>query len=490
MHSAISAAIAYIEVSQAAGTSEEILTSITKNRLDNLRSMLGKSTPSLDDTTAAISLVGSTKAFNHEQKQALLGAIHTKVQSSSLDGDEGADTTKAQSHKYVENYLTEALYNILDNKDIPEVERIEAFVDFLQLRNGCKFPDVSSRKRFVAIISLCNGTNATAKALKASYDKFAEINIRKRKLRVLAPTTMKVFPENPKEFASLHPCSYLEGQPYVVSRLSSSMIDEVVGMTSARKTNSLINSKSEAPATLPVHSGVVSSTDVMHMDGVKQGFQMMGQMMQMMMGSSGRRGAEEPHVNFRFGPYGGSPSRLHLSDGPSSAGAGRPGASSGGLSCPPPGDGSQANSKESGGTDVGVDEACEEDEIDAMITQKRVNFKGLKPRGKKGAKVMKSRAKKGAKFIAKDDTVKKVTKQDATFPLNKPPKFGTALPLTFNGCRVCSGGNRYRVVPFPSKSVYDRAFKFKKGDEARAWKDVLAFCKKPTIPSTSSNAIK
>ena len=482
MHSAISAAIAYIEASEAAGTPTELLASIKSDRVNNLKSMLGKTKPSLEDTTAAISLIGSTTAFIQEQKQSLLGAIHTKVQTSSIDNNEGADASKAQAHRYVENYITDALYTILGNTAIPEEERIDAFVDFLQLRNGCKFPDVASRKRFIAIIFLCAGTRATASALKACYDKFAVTNIRKRKFRQHVPTTMRTFPENPKDFVSLHPCLYLEGQPYTTSRLSSSEIDEVVAMTSARKTNNLIAcrtlDRSDASVVLPVgpHAHGAGSS----MDMPSSMMQMMGHMMQMMHGSNVRRDPGESPVNFTFGPYGAPRPRTQIQDGPSFGGAGGPGASHGG---PPP----LPDSSETDEVTERVDECehqkdGEDDDIDAMISNKLAKVAKDGPK-KVGKLPVKKQAKKGGKSQAKKCV------EDNAFPLNKPPKVGTPLPLSFNGCRVYGSDAKYRVVPFPGKSPYDKEFGFKAADKSKAWARVIAYCKQPEIPTTSANAL-
>jgi len=60
---AIGAAIEYIEASAKAGTPAEMMITIQKDRVDNLKSMPGRMPPDLQDTTDAISTLGSTLAF-------------------------------------------------------------------------------------------------------------------------------------------------------------------------------------------------------------------------------------------------------------------------------------------------------------------------------------------------------------------------------------------------------------------------------------------
>ena len=58
MYSVIKGCISYIETSKAAGTPEELMTKVVQHRINNVKNMIGKSSPSLDDMTGAIQLVG------------------------------------------------------------------------------------------------------------------------------------------------------------------------------------------------------------------------------------------------------------------------------------------------------------------------------------------------------------------------------------------------------------------------------------------------
>ena len=88
MQSAIRAAIEYIEASHAAGTPADTMVDVTSHRVDNLRAMLGKSSPSIGECTASIVLVGHATVFSQCQKQALLSAIHTMMNNCSTDDAE------------------------------------------------------------------------------------------------------------------------------------------------------------------------------------------------------------------------------------------------------------------------------------------------------------------------------------------------------------------------------------------------------------------
>ena len=92
---------------------------------------------------------------------------------------------------------------------------------------------------------------------------------------------------------------------------------------------------------------------------------------------------------------------------------------------------------------------------------------------------------------AASKTGKKKSKIEiAEFPKNKPPSFGAELPFIFNGCKVLKGSDRFRVIPRPGESVYDKAFQITAGKEKEAWASMIDYCKKPVIPISSKNYVK
>ena len=110
---------------------------------------------------------------------------------------------------------------------------------------------------------------------------------------------------------------------------------------------------------------------------------------------------------------------------------------------------------------------------------------------KKQAAKAKPRSKASKPTIVKSTTKKGTPSKLVEHAKTSPPKYGAALPLIYNGCKVYESKDRFRVVPFPSKSVYDKAFQFKTPKDKRAqWDSLIEYCKKPSIPSTSTNAIE
>jgi hypothetical protein len=501
MQSAVSAAISYLETSRTAGTPEDMMESLTNDRIDNLKSMIGKSSMIMEDSTRAIALVGATMSFNATQKEVLLRAIHTKIQAGSHDQPDGAAAiTQGQSNRFIEGYLTDDLNSTLDNKALPEEDRVDAFVDFIHLKHGCKYPDVPTRKRIVAIIHLCNGGNTTSLGLKACYDLLTKINNRKRIFRHHVPVTLRNFPQNPKDFMSLHPCLYVEGGPPVPSRFSSAVIDEVVAMTPARNTNMLLRGgsvqSSNAAAVVPSINHTMPAMGMpANMPPIMQ---MMGQMMQQMMN---QQPGPPPQIRFnnRSSPYGTTPPRGIL-DGSLPAGCEQQDheATQSHLSHP----GSQHHGPrptvdESNGLPAPKFEASPstsqvhsvplksgapseaEDDIDAMIG--KTPGKSTKPKKDDAVKKKKDTGK---------STKSKTAATCGVFPRDNPPKFGTALPCIYNGCKIYGSESRYRVVPFPGKSAYDKPFKITKDNTKAVWTSLIEYCKKPQIPKTSANAIK
>jgi hypothetical protein len=91
--------------------------------------------------------------------------------------------------------------------------------------------------------------------------------------------------------------------------------------------------------------------------------------------------------------------------------------------------------------------------------------------------------------------VKSVLKKPAAsesllvFTAHSPPKIGTPCPFIFLGCKVLCTSSAYRVFPKPGQSPYDKQFKHK-SDKTAAFKAMIEFCKKPSIPKDSKNYVK
>ena len=496
MLSALKGAITYINASKAAGTPDETMASVVADRLSNLTNMVAKSSPAIEDVTSAIETLGECTCFSQSQKSELLKAIHAKMHDGVGGNEIDESKVKSQTNLYVENYMTNSLYIILEDKSIAEDVRVEAFVDFLHMTLGCKFPDMPTRKRIIAITCLLNGSKVTSRGAKAAYDLFARINKRKRDFRKHIPSTCKNYPQDPQDFIRLHPMLYKEDDPPVAPRLSTVSINECVGLIAARGTNSLL--KSEATEELPMvttprasaqgHGQHAQFGQAHMMQGMQQTMQMFGQFMHMMGGNvhGGSHGVAGQSMNLRFTPPGAGCRALdddsHRSPSP-------PNPSNGHTMLALP---NAPHNKPTAATPQSAQceeaqasthmEADEEDDIDAMIGS------STKP----DKKVVTTKEQKSVADAKGKQKVKKAsTKADKvkTFPKATPPPCGTSLPCIYNGCKIYGSASRFRIVPFPGKSVYDYAVPFKHGKQKDAWKKVIEFCKKPKIPEGSVNAI-
>ena len=516
MQSAIKAAIQYIEASRQAETQAQTMVTITQHRVDNLKLMLGRMPHDLTDMTNAISTLGATTAFTSEQRTSLVQSIHAKMQDEDAHAQEGGVVAKGQSHKFVEHYLTAKVYDKLEDKSITEEVRVQCLINFLHNQNGCKYPDVATRKRCVAILMLANDVTPTPNGAKACFDLFAKINVQLRGIRNHIPCTMRHFPEDPKDFTMLHPGLYDAEDPPTPSRFSRARIDEVCTIVSARNSNKLLASASSVRTSSCVLPANKNIDDPMRHMMELSGNPLMRGMMQLFahMSNGGQPHDKAPDITIDYRPrsptqrgtssasLGGQPQSTLLSppaplgDEPMSQ-LSPPGQAVAEGGMPPrlrqalaDGGGEAAASKNGkvGGPSI-------EDDIDDMLngskkptTKKDVMIDAAKKppqkencgKRKGDGKDVDDRANKRAK-----------TTKDYGTNLKTPPKFaGLVLPCLFNKCKIYGTDKKFRVYPRPNESKYDKTFAFTAKTKAQAWEKVIEYCKKPEIPRSSSNFIK
>ena len=510
MQGAIKAAIQYIDASLQAGTQAPTMINITKDRVDNLMLVLGRMPTDLHDMTNAISTLASTTAFSQEQRSSLVQSIHAKMHDNGGHARDGDVATKAQTHKFVEHYITAELWDKLHDKSIPEEDRVRHFIDFLHHRNGCKFPDVQSRKRFVSITLLANGNTPTPHGAKACFDLFARINVAMRSIRTHIPCTLNHFPQDPKDFMMLHPGLYDADDPPTTSRFSGARIDEVITIVSARHTNKLLaESSGIRTALLPACTNVdAPMRQMMELSGNPMMMNMMRVFANIANGvqTPGRDMTSPVNIDFR------RESRIPRSTSSASLGAHDEQSLFRGefkaladvdVALPPPcceltGDGPAASKVE--------------DDIDRMIArgvglvapkQKSPHGDKHDDAGGKGDGCKKDdadhRGRKRANATNGDDNghadnrpkKRANTTKDYGTNLKTPPKFaGLVLPCLFNNCKIYGTDKKFRVYPRPNESKYDKGFAFTPATKAKVWANVIEYCKKPKIPKTSTNFIK
>ena len=504
MQCAIKAAIQYIDASLQAGTQAPTMISITKDRVDNLKLMLGRMPNDLQDMTNAISTLASTTAFSPEQRSSLVQSIHAKMQDNGGHARDGDVATKTQTHKFVEHYITAELWDKLHDKSLPEEARVKHFIDFLHHRNGCKFPDVQSRKRFVSIILLANGSTPTPRGAKACFDLFAQMNVKMRSIRTHIPCTLNNFPQDPNDFMMLHPALYDADGPPTTSRFSGARIDEVATIVSARGTNKLLAEPSGIrTVSLPACTNVdAPMRQMMELSANPMMMNMMRALANMANGvqTPGRDMTPPLNIDFR------RESQISRSSSSASVGeqslfrAEHKALADVDGTLPPP-------SHEITGAVPAASHI--EDDIDDMIGV-GIKAKSKSPHGetqddadkkndgdKKDDADGRGRKRANATNASDNGHVDNLPKKRANTTkdygtnLKTPPKLaGLVLPCLFNNCKIYGTDKKFRVYPRPNESKYDRGFAFTPATKAKVWAKVIEYCKKPVIPTTSPNFIK
>ena len=526
MQGALRAAIGYIEASVLAGTQAPMIATITEGRVHNLKSMLGRMPTDLLDMTASISLIGSTSVFTPEQRSSLLQAIHSKMHGEDV-GAKNVDT-KTQSHPFIENYLTNELWEQLHDKSLSEDARVQILVNFLHLRNGCKFPDTASRRRFVAIIVLANGQTLTPHSAKACFDLFAAVNVKMRAIRAHVPTTCKYFPIDVEDFKALYPDMYDVDAPPITSRFSRSQIDEVWTSVPARGTNKLLMGQSNTrmpslPACTNVDDPMRQMIENPMVINMMRAFANMANA-----GQPSGRGPPPAPVNIEYReqslfrnehPALSNGEGLQHARGPTQQpqGTAHVGAAAGsltrqptssniekeldvmidqGLNAPPKAK-VQTGKKPANGvdTDDETDSAADgKDVADEKGCADRVGKPGGIKKGPKRAGDDKGHVDNRAakrQSCDKGSVDNRRTTKDYGTNLKAPPKLSNlVLPCFYNNCKVYGTDTKFRVYPRPNVSKYDKGFPFTKDTKAKVWLNVVEYCKKPVIPKTSANFIK
>ena len=467
--------------------------------------MLGRMPNDLHDMTNAISTLAATTAFSPEQRSSLVQSIHAKMHDNGGHARDGDVATKTQTHKFVEHYITAELWDKLHDKSLPEEDRVRHFIDFLHHRNGCKFPDVQSRKRFVSITLLANGNTPTPHGAKACFDLFARINVAMRSIRTHIPCTLNHFPQDPKDFMMLHPGLYDADDPPTTSRFSGARIDEVITIVSARHTNKLLaESSGIRTASLPACTNVdAPMRQMMELSGNPMMMNMMRAFANIANGvqTPGRDTTPPLNIDFRR--------ESQIPRSTSSASVGEQSLF-------------RAEFKALTNEDVTLPLPCHaitgavpaaskiDNDIDRMIGAGLVAPKQKSPHGEKHDDADKKndddktddadhRGRKRVNATNSDDNghvdnrPKKHanTTKDYGTNLKTPPKLaGLVLPCLFNKCKIYGTDKKFRVYPRPNESKYDRGFAFTPATKAKVWANVIEYCKKPEIPKTSPNFIK
>ena len=342
--------------------------------------------------------------------------------------------------------------------------------------------------------------------------RFTKLNNKKRQARKDEALTLKVFPENVKEFTALHSTCFPPGKEPVECRIDHRLIKDTVSFVAARGTNTLVRSQTSP------FSQIMPSPGPMQMGSSMQ------QQLQSFIGSCvqnivsqyapGVSGAPScgRDVGITFNPVR-PPPRRALPVVPHAAVHGDTGAL-GGLETDPttaaPAHAPAAH--EAGDARAGVDpfagfmeDEKEEDEVDKLLPPRvkatlEAAAKGVPAPMKAAPKTKGKPSKPPAMKVIKDAKPKAGAskkgggKKSETLEYTKRPLETTSFPFVYRGCKVYYSPSResFRVMPRPGISVFDKPFSYKgsKTDKSKAFQAMLAYCEKPVIPKDSANYVK
>ena len=534
------------------GCSGDRLREIVAKRTITLQSIFAR-TASIDmeDVSLALDSIASAPHFLPGQKEALQATINLKVESAEVDVDHENEKTKEQHNRHLQKYLKNELIADWKGTDIDFAMKVGKGVDHLH-HLGIKFPGPHLKKRLVALIMLYSGSDRLDATLARSlYLDVTRENVKRRDLRKHVPTTMKVFPLDPADFNRLHPG--LLGET-IECEFSESEIEHVMMIVSARSTNGNIISARSQPRNSPSTSSCFQSAlPPSHSPGGQPDFMNLMMQQMFMKGMSNMMGmnfdpqslsSQSSQFRDRRSSHGRrkleNATSRHRTPGPVITPVNEDDDSASDIAEPSPSPKQHADAVANDKGEVSSSEA--DDEIAAEIQHhKKVKMaKDIAARekakekkekeAKKKARDKEKKEKEAAKSqtkteseLAKDATPTKAAvemplkktplkatpstskshdgestskgtkrKADAltAFAKNKPPKFGVGLPLLYNGCKVLEGSDRFRIVPRPGESVYDKAIPFSKASKSEAWIKVIEYCKHPIIPKSSKNYVK
>ena len=480
---AINSAIAYINVSRRVHTGTDAMTTLITSQVTTLKGAINQAPYDMADATTAIDAIGGAP-FENEHRDALVACIHAKTQNGAVAGGGSAhNSTTGQNHRFIFNYMTAPVWDKQGDRNCTEMDRAIDMVGLCH-KIGLYFPDVASRKIIVATMMLAQGTSPSPRGAKALYDMIATINNDRRPLKKYAASPMSTYPENSASFIEVHPTLYATDAQPVPSRLTKLDIDGLAASIPVRNTSNLLkhpDASSMSLMRLPTIGMPSSSSNA----------SVMMNMFMNMMQSQQRNGGADAHDSElpltmlrRRGPMsltdsvpqhaesaligGRVPSLAAIADAASHTATDSAGATD-----------VSHDAHTAAGIATPIGKSGVETDIDRMLDA--------------GARVLQPPAKKPKLATAAAAVMKKparATAATAAADRSSPPKFGTQCPCVFNKCKIYEVSTKFRVVPAPDRSAYDKAFPFNAASKKTAWASLIKYCLNPSIPKDSKNYVK
>ena len=254
---------AQAEISIGISSREDVVAS-------QLPAMIGriKALPSIlmDDATAASNHRSTMHEFlNPDQTKEVANVIKSIANSSGVADVTNANGTHTQRHDWVHFYLTAMLWGAMCSMDHYK-NKFKLLATFLVNNLGLRHPDERTKKLCVCIVHLAGNMEVHP---ESAYDHIRDFSDAMDSARdsIKNIQTMKVFPQDPREFMSIYPTAYGDGQPddckIDLNQLRDKFRKEV---TPSRSTNNRVKSK---PAPSTVDSQIVARQPLMHMGGME-----------------------------------------------------------------------------------------------------------------------------------------------------------------------------------------------------------------------------
>lgn len=508
MHSQLLAVQKLLQTTQRTlGVGNPTVVKLRDDQFAHLRSTWTAMAPTVDEATETLDMLGKmTSVFDDEQLQALATLVATKV-SGNMTSSSATSVTRRQpqTHKYLYNYLTQSDCETLKSP-IDITKKLATIVD-RSLAIGLRNPNELTMTGALAVVAVYGGYSWSP---SEQYNRLQELKAlwkTRRQVSIVDPT-LSNYPVDAKDFKAAYPQLYTD--ELAICDIPSVQFEAARLSMAARKTHRSVNIQSPSPVASPAPAAPTFSPEwakhaVFAMlqsfatppaDGAS-GLRVL---------TPGRRVTEtralenSPSVTEAYAT--GSASELELPIVPVApvrtaavvedarqaspksllevsaevrsalaARRGRP-------SEDDDGDDGATIADDSATTRRPLKKARKEQSVASDIVRRQTRSK---PKTKAKAKSKSAVAAPGARGAHQ------------VFARQNPPpmpKLGQAPPLEYCGCRVYSSAadKKWRVLPRPGKSLYDKSFSWGKVP-SESWARVLAYCEKPVLPPQHRHAL-
>ena len=487
--------MAYVRASKSAGTTGDALRVLQDSQVANLQVLFRRQGCEAAEAASIITEIGaeSSDTFTPAQAACLVQAVQNACVLA--DRTTSVENTKTQEHLHLWNYLPMFVWETLKDMTKSEVARMTCLVDFCHAI-GLKYPNQPSTKRAISIIINAAGSQKSPREAHEMFKKFVFLNKKRRETRKQVVVTRWVFPEDVNEFMAIHNGCYNPAHPPVESQVDIHLLRDVLPWIPSRSNNRLLQDACSTPPSRPGKTvaasspnGFASSPNGFDMYAcVASCVQALVPMMTQGRSPPSSRGALEDDKS--------TLERCSSSGIPTVPG-----------NVPAIVDADAETSEVKDAIDKMLDatpkakakaKAKNSGEVPAITTPNTTSGKRaaidsaekIKPRAKAKAKnsggapatsAPKNSGDGPATSAPKKTSGKRPAAKPTKSPSSSPGSADGPFPRVVHGCRVLYSvkQKKYRVFP-TAGSVFEKGFQHGTRPRSDVWRDVLAYCLKPT----------